>query len=51
MMRGWLDPDPARTNQIFQAMVDGVLSGRVKFVEAIALADKEMKKLLNELTK
>ncbi len=45
---GWLDPDPKNTDAIFANMVNSVLSGKLRFSEAVSYADKELKALLEK---
>lgn len=44
--RSWIDPDPARTNIIFQAMIESVTSGASRPAEAIGRATQEMVEIL-----
>jgi ABC-type glycerol-3-phosphate transport system substrate-binding protein len=46
--RGFLDPDPARTNTIFQTMIESVLSGRSVTSEAVRTADQQLNLLADE---
>jgi ABC-type glycerol-3-phosphate transport system substrate-binding protein len=38
LARGWLDPDPSKTNDVFREMIENVISGRSKISEAVARA-------------
>lgn len=40
--RGWLDPNPAETQKIFQTMIDSISSGRALTSEAVARAQQEL---------
>ncbi|OGC80788.1 hypothetical protein A2943_02825 [Candidatus Adlerbacteria bacterium RIFCSPLOWO2_01_FULL_51_16] len=44
--RGWIDPNPATTNTIFQTMIESVSSGRSSPAEAVSDADQELQQLL-----
>ncbi len=44
--RSWLDPAPTSTNDIFQKMIDGVLSNAMSTKEAIADAESKINLLL-----
>lgn len=44
--RGWLDPNPVMTDQIFGDMVDNVVSGRYRVSEATSIASQELNKLI-----
>lgn len=43
--RSWLDPEPARTTEIFQDMVKSVYSGRKTTAEAVRDAQTQLQKL------
>lgn len=43
--RGWLDPNPAATNGIFQSMVESVLSGKYEPTEATSVAASALQRL------
>lgn len=47
MSRAWLDPEPQETAQIFQEMVENVVSGRRRIGEAVDRADRELADLLS----
>lgn len=44
--RGWLDPNPAITDDIYQRMIESTLSGRALLNEAVQSADQELNSLL-----
>lgn len=44
--RGWRDPSPKETEQIFRTMVESIGSGRAQITEALALAQGSIDKLL-----
>jgi len=44
--RAWLDPDPKKTESIFQAMIENTTSGTLLLTEAITRADQEMGQIL-----
>lgn len=44
--RGFLDPDAAKTDQVFRAMINDVTSGSLKLSDAVQRADKEISNLL-----
>lgn len=44
--RGWLDPDPAATDKIFETMIESVASGREQPIGAVSEAAKEFEQLL-----
>jgi ABC-type glycerol-3-phosphate transport system substrate-binding protein len=46
--RGFLDPNPEKTNSIFQTMVESVLSGRSSSGEAVQTADNQLNLLVDE---
>jgi ABC-type glycerol-3-phosphate transport system substrate-binding protein len=46
--RGFLDPNPEKTNSIFQTMVESVLSGRLSSGEAVQTADSQLNLLVEE---
>jgi ABC-type glycerol-3-phosphate transport system substrate-binding protein len=43
--RSWIDPDPVKTRQIFQAMLERVQTGQVGIDAAVAEADGQIKSL------
>ncbi len=43
----WVDPDPAATDGIFQAMIDNTTSGAMLVTEALQRADQQLSQLLN----
>ncbi len=44
--RGWLDPDPTKTNNIFKTMVEDITSGRERLGEAVSSASGELESAL-----
>ncbi len=48
LSRGWLDPDPAQTNQVFRSMVEAVVSGREKTNGAVNDASSEIDNLIKK---
>lgn len=46
--RGWRDPAPSETNQIFRMMVESIGAGRAQITEALVVAQGELDKLLQE---
>ncbi|MBI5078193.1 MAG: extracellular solute-binding protein [Candidatus Yonathbacteria bacterium] len=44
--RGWFDPSPNETNQLFMTMFDNVTSGRSSMTEALAVAHSSLEKFL-----
>lgn len=44
--RGWYDPDPSRTEQVFRGMIEGVTSGALRLGDAILEGDKALLALL-----
>ena len=49
LTRAWLDPDPPATKKIFDTMVESVVTGRLRSVEAVAAADRELSALLQRI--
>lgn len=45
--KAWLEPDSAKTDDIFQNMIESVTSGRARLSEAVNIADEELNLLLN----
>lgn len=45
--KGWLDPDPERTEAVFQGMIEGVTTGAQRLQDAVADGDKALLDLLN----
>ncbi len=43
---GWLDPYPEKTDEIFRSMIESIISGRLRFTDAVSLADREMRELI-----
>jgi multiple sugar transport system substrate-binding protein len=39
---GWLSPAPATTDQIFSAMISGVITGRVSLTQAVSAAERAL---------
>ena len=46
--RGWRDPSPKETDQIFRTMVESIGSGRAQITEALTLAQGAIDKLLQK---
>ena len=46
--KGWLDPNREETKNIFQNMIESVVSGRLRLVEAVRRADSEIQNLLSD---
>ncbi len=46
--KSWLDPDPEKTNGIFQSMVESITSGSARPSEAIGRADQQMAQLISQ---
>jgi hypothetical protein len=44
--RSWLDPDPAKTADIFRGMIENTTSGAELSNEAVQRADQQMSQLL-----
>lgn len=44
--KGWLDPDPARSADIFRGMIEGAISGASRLSEAAQRGDRELTNLL-----
>lgn len=44
--RSWTDPSPQKTDSIFRAMIEGVVTGSVRLTEAVSRADQEIKTAL-----
>lgn len=44
----WLDPYPEKTDKIFENMVEFVISGRMRFSEAVSQAHKEFRILIQQ---
>src|SRR3989344_2385677 len=49
LTRAWLDPDQPATKKIFDTMVESVVTGRLRSVEAVAAADRELSALLQRI--
>lgn len=47
LVKSWRDPDPIRTDGIFQAMIEGATTGALRINEAVLRADQELGVLLN----
>jgi len=45
--KGWLDPRPDQTDEIFRAMIENVTSGRATINEAVSRADGEIRNLIS----
>ncbi len=45
--RGWYDPNPIRTEQVFRGMIEGVTSGALRLGDAILEGDKALLELVN----
>lgn len=46
--KGWLSPPPATTDQIFSAMIDNVISGRMTLSSSLSSAEKSLNAALNQ---
>ncbi len=46
--RAWLDPYPEKTDKIFENMVESVISGRLRFSDAVSRAHRELRVLIQE---
>ena len=46
--KGWLDPNREETKNIFQNMIESVVSGRLRLAEAVRRADSEIQSLLSD---
>jgi ABC-type glycerol-3-phosphate transport system substrate-binding protein len=46
IMRSWTDPDPARTSEIFRAMIEDTTSGNLLLSEAISRADQQINNIV-----
>ena len=46
--RAWLDPNPAKTDKIFRNMINYIISGRMRYSEAVARANRELRALIQE---
>ncbi len=46
MGRGWLDPDPQRTELTFKGMIDDATSGASRLAEAIQRAERDLTNLI-----
>jgi hypothetical protein len=44
--RTWVDPDPAKTDEIFRGMIETTTSGAALVTEAVTRADQEMAHIL-----
>jgi ABC-type glycerol-3-phosphate transport system substrate-binding protein len=44
--KGWLDPDPAMSDQIFKNMIESITSGRARTTAAVSRAHQELSNLL-----
>ncbi len=47
IVRSWTDPDPAKTSEIFRAMIDDTVSGSLLLGEAVQRADRQIATLLD----
>ncbi len=47
LVRSWADPDPAKTNEIFRAMIEDTVSGSLLLGEAVQRADRQIATLLD----
>lgn len=45
---GWLDPERAKTDKIFQEMIESITGGRARTEQAVARAQAEITKLLKQ---
>lgn len=48
LVRSWTDPDPAKTNEIFRAMIEDTVSGSLLLGEAVQRADRQIATVLDE---
>lgn len=48
IVRSWIDPDPARTGEIFRAMIEDTVSGSLLLGEAVQRADRQLGVVLDE---
>lgn len=46
--RSWIDPEPAKTEAIFRAMIENTVSGAALVTEAVQRADQEMAEILGQ---
>ncbi len=44
--RYWIDPDPEKTNDIFQGMIESTVSGATRISDAVQRADQELAHIL-----
>lgn len=44
--KSWLDPNREESDKVFRNMIESITSGRVRVLEAISRADRELKNLL-----
>ncbi len=47
IVRSWVDPDPEKTSEIFRAMIEDTVSGKLLLGEAVQRADQELSLLLD----
>ncbi len=47
LVRSWVDPDPAKTSEIFRAMIEDTVSGSFLLGEAVQRADRQIATLLD----
>lgn len=47
LVRSWTDPDPARTSEIFRAMIEDTVSGSLLLGEAVQRADRQIATLVD----
>ena len=47
LVRSWADPDPAKTSEIFRAMIEDTVSGSLLLGEAVQRADRQIATLLD----
>ena len=45
LARGWFDPDPQGSSEVFKEMIESVTSGRLRLAEAISEASGELGRL------
>lgn len=48
MSRGWIDPSPADTSDIFKELIENVVSGRLRITEAVSNASNQIARLLTQ---
>ena len=48
LARGWLDPNPTRSDEVFKAMIESVVSGRLPLGDAIGNGANSLEALLRQ---